>query len=227
MLPVTVQVIHNGVDVEDLTNNVDRTAALLRPLAGREFVLSVATFDPKKGIDILLRAFAEVHAERPGLALVLVGRSSGAETELRRLACELGLVDEVFFFPNVPHVQVSLFFEQARAFCLPSRAEAFGIAICEAGAYRLPVVASRVGGIPEIVTDGETGLLVAPGDVRALASALKRVLGDRELARRLGEGLYRKVVADFSWDYAYEKYRSLLSAAFPTGEARRGSDGCL
>jgi glycosyltransferase involved in cell wall biosynthesis len=212
-LPVMVRAIHNGVDVDDLTKNVDRTTELLRPLEGREFVLSVATFEPKKGIDVLLRAFVEVRAARPDVALVLVGRSSTAEAELRELARILGVADDVFFFPDVPHSRVSLFLERARAFCLPSRAEPFGIAICEAGAYRLPVVASRVGGIPEILTDGETGLLVIPDDVKGLASALKRVLTDRELARLLGEALYRRVTCDFTWERAYAKYSSLVSAS--------------
>src|SRR5262249_50044646 len=82
--------------------------------------------------------------------------------------------------------------------------------ILEAGAYRLPVVASRVGGIPEIIDDGETGLLVPPDDPRSLAAALNRVLFDADLARGLGERLHRRVVADFSWTRASEKYRTLL-----------------
>ena len=100
--------------------------------------------------------------------------------------------------------------KQAKTFCLPSRAEPFGIAILEAGAYRLPVVASRVGGIPEIIIDGETGLLVEPDDTRALTAALDRVLSDADLARNLGERLYERVVGDFSWKRAYQQYRTLI-----------------
>jgi glycosyltransferase involved in cell wall biosynthesis len=114
---------------------------------------------------------------------------------------------------------VGVFLERARVLCLPSRSESFGVALLEAGAYGLPVVASRVGGIPEIVTDGETGLLVPPEDPAALSDALERVLSDPERARRLGDNLRRRVVADFSWTRAYQDYRALLRT--PTDEGGR------
>ena len=179
-------------------------------MLNREFILTVATWEPQKGLDILLRAFAEVKRTNAGIALVLIGRPGGAESGLRTLALDLGIAKDVLFFESVPHAQVGLYLEHAKAFCLPSRAEAFGIAILEAGAYRLPVVASRVGGIPEIVIDEETGLLTEPEDVAALAAALGRVLRDRELARDLGERLYRRVVSHFSWKRAYQEYRKLI-----------------
>ena len=105
-----------------------------------------------------------------------------------------------------------MFLERAKAFCLPSRAEPFGIALLEAGAYRLPVVASRVGGIPEIVIHGESGLLVQPDDVDGLAAALDRVMADPDAARGLGERLHRRVANDFPWKRAYEQYRTLATA---------------
>jgi glycosyltransferase involved in cell wall biosynthesis len=205
-----VHAIHNGVDIDHLMCNVDRTTGLPAALRDREFILSVATFEHKKGLDVLLRAFAEVRRTNPGLALVLVGRSSHAESELRTLASNLSVADDVFFCANIPHPQVSLFLERAKVFCLPSRSEPFGIAILEAGAYRLPVVASRVGGIPEFVVDGETGILVEPGDAEALACALNRILANTQLAHDLGERLYRRAATDLSWRRAYNQYRALL-----------------
>lgn len=205
-----VHAVQNGLDIDYFLYNVDRTTELLAALRDREFILSVATFERKKGLDVLLQAFVEVRRTNAKLALALVGRPNGAEADLRVLASELGVAEDVFFFESVPHPQVGLFLERANAFCLPSRAEPFGIAILEAGAYRLPVVASRVGGIPEIVVDGETGLLVEPDDVNALAAALSRVLSDTDLARNLGERLYRRVVTDFSWRRAYQEYRTLM-----------------
>jgi glycosyltransferase involved in cell wall biosynthesis len=207
----SVYPIHNGVDVDFLLANIDRTRALPSALSDRNFILSVAAFEHKKGLDVLLRAFAQIRYGNPSLALVLVGSSSHAESELRRLAADLGLAEDVFFFSDVPHEQVGLFLERAKGFCLPSRAEPFGIAILEAGAYRLPVVATRVGGIPEFVIDGQTGLLVEPDDPIALAGALNRILTDEELARDLGEGLYRLAATEMSWSRAYKAYRALLS----------------
>jgi len=205
-----VHAVQNGLDIHYFVNNVDRANGLPAVLLNREFIMTVATWERKKGLDILLRAFAEVQRARAGLALVLIGRAGEAESALRMIAGELGVANDVLFLESVPHAQVGLYLEHAKAFCLPSRAEPFGIAILEAGAYRLPVVASRVGGIPEIVVDGETGLLVEPDDVRALAAALGRVLCDTDLARDLGERLYRRVITDFSWKRAYQDYRALI-----------------
>lgn len=205
-----VRTIHNGVDISHLVATVDRTAGVPAALEGREFILSVATWERKKGLDVLLRAFAQVRRTHPRLALVLVGRASHAESELRALAHELGITADVFFYKDVSHERVGLFLEHARAFCLASRAEPFGIAILEAGAYHLPVVASRVGGIPEIVIDGESGLLVEAEDAPALAAALDRVLRDRPLARDLGERLHQRVASEFSWRRAHDAYRALV-----------------
>ena len=205
-----VRAIHNGLDIPHLVSTVDRTAGVPPALDGRAFILSVATWERKKGLDVLLRAFAQVRRTHPGLALVLVGRASHAELELRALARELGVADDVFFYKNVSRARVGLFLERARAFCLASRVEPFGIAILEAGAYHLPVVASRVGGIPEIVVDSESGLLVEPEDVQGLAAALDRVLRDGPLARDLGERLHQRVASEFSWRRAHDAYRALV-----------------
>jgi glycosyltransferase involved in cell wall biosynthesis len=205
-----VHVVENGLDINHFLNNVDRASKLPTVLLNREFILTVATWEWQKGLDVLLRGFAEVKRTDPEIALVLIGRAGGAERDLRSLAIQLGLAEDVFFFESVPNSQVGLYLEQAKAFCLPSRAEAFGIAILEAGAYRLPVIASRVGGIPEIVIDGETGILTEPDDVTGLAAALGRVLGDTELARDFGERLYQRVVDRFSLRRSYREYRKLV-----------------
>jgi glycosyltransferase involved in cell wall biosynthesis len=211
-----VQPIANGLDIDHLLGSVDRAGELPGEIRDREFVLSVATFEHKKGLDVLLRGFEIVRRRRPALALVLVGRTGGAAAELRALADELGMAADVFFEADVPHAMVGWYLERARAFCLPSRSEPFGIAVLEAGAYRLPVVASRVGGIPEIIVDGESGILVDPEDVNALAAALARVLDDPDLAGKLGERLFQRVAAEFTWKRAYEGYRSLLGTLGPS-----------
>jgi glycosyltransferase involved in cell wall biosynthesis len=205
-----VHSVQNGLDTDHFLNAVDRASEFPAVLINREYVLSVATWEWNKGLDILLRAFAEVKRTNGGIALVLVGRAGAAESGLRALARELGIEDDVLFLEDLPHAQIGLYLERAKAFCLPSRAEGFGIAILEAGAYRLPVVASRVGGIPEIVVDEETGLLTEPEDVTGVAAALGRILSDTAFARELGERLYQRVVSDFSWKRAYREYRKLV-----------------
>lgn len=207
-----VHAVQNGLNIDYFLRNIDRSTRLPSVLRDRRFILSIATFEHKKGLDVLIQAFVEIRRAYPELALVLVGRCSEAGPNLRALASELKVAENVFFFEDVAHEQVGLFLERANVFCLPSRVEPFGIAILEAGAYRLPVVASRVGGIPEIILDGETGLLVAPDDVKALVSAIGHVLSDTEFSRGLGERLHRRVAASFSLRQAYEGYRALLSA---------------
>ena len=83
---------------------------------------------------------------------------------------------------------------------MPSRDEPFGLVALEACALERPVVAARVGGLAEQILEGETGLLVPPGDVDALRAALERLLGDAELRRRMGDAARERVRAHFSWD---------------------------
>jgi len=210
-IPARVHAIHNGVDIGTLMREVDHSASPPPAVLERDFILSIATFERQKGLDVLLRAFARVRRTHPRLRLVLVGRSGPEEKRLRVLAVELGIDGDVLFYNDVPHSQVGLFLERAKVFALPSRAEAFGIVVLEAAAYRVPVVASRVGGIPEIVVDGESGVLVEPGNPEALAGALERVLADDAWARGLGERLHRRVATGFSWDRAHQAYQALLA----------------
>jgi glycosyltransferase involved in cell wall biosynthesis len=207
-----VQAIPNGLDVDHFLAEREAGASLPGIPIDRPFILSVATWDPRKGLDVLLRAFADIRRAHPGLALVLVGREGGAESALRALAGELALEPDVVFVDSVPHAQVGAFLERATVFCLASRSETFGISILEAGAYSLPVVATRVGGIPEIIADGETGLLVNPDDPRALGAALHRLLSDETLARDLGRRLARRVADEFTWRRAYDAYRALVAS---------------
>ena len=91
------------------------------------------------------------------------------------------------FVGNVERSELTDFYQRASVFCLPSTYEGLPLAILEAMAAGLPVVSTRVSGMPEAVVEGETGLLVAPEDAGALARALARLLGDRDLQRRMGE----------------------------------------
>jgi glycosyltransferase involved in cell wall biosynthesis len=99
----------------------------------------------------------------------------------------------------VPHDELLRLYDRASVVACPSRREGFGVACLEAMASGRPVVASAVGGLRDLVVDGETGLLVPPGDVTALRAALQRLLGDAELRGRLGRAARDRVVAEFTW----------------------------
>ena len=104
------------------------------------------------------------------------------------------------FEGHVPRGRVPALLAQARLLVLPSRYENFPLSLLEAMSCAVPVVTTRVGGIPEMVADGETGLLVAPGDPEALAAALRRLVGDPALARRLGDAGRRAIETTYSWE---------------------------
>ena len=142
-------------------------------------VLFVGRLSPEKGILELLQA-----AE--GMKLVVAGDGPLRE----RVPEALGFV---------PHHELGPLYERAAVVAVPSHREGFGVACAEAMAHGRPVVASAVGGLLDLVVDGETGLLVPPGDVAALRAALESLLGDEALRRRLGEAARERVRTHFSW----------------------------
>jgi 2-deoxystreptamine N-acetyl-D-glucosaminyltransferase/2-deoxystreptamine glucosyltransferase len=136
--------------------------------------------------------------------LVVVG-DGALRGELERAVAASPARDRVHVVGMVPHEQVPAFLRSADAFVLPSHYEELGSALVEAMAAGLPVVANRVGGIPDLVVDGETGLLADRGDVEGLAAALKRVLGDADLAAGLAARSRAHVEAHYGWPALAER----------------------
>jgi glycosyltransferase involved in cell wall biosynthesis len=193
--PGSVRTIRNGVPDLELE-------PLPRPFAGPT-IGSLGRLDRQKGFDLLLRALAEL----PAVALVLVG--DGPErAALERQATDTGLTPRVLFagWQEEPRRHLTTF----DAFVLPSRFEGFPLSVVEAMLAGLPVVASRVGSVPEAVRDGETGLLVPPEDPHALATALRRALDEPALGRR-GRELAREQFTSSAMAGAFEAlYREIL-----------------
>lgn len=135
----------------------------------------------------LLRALALLVARDPARPLRLLLAGDGEDrASLEALGANLGLSDRVSFLGRLAPDAIPAFMGGLSVFAMPSHAESFGVAALEAAACGVPVVASRVGGVPEVVKHEETGLLVPPGDPAALADALGRVLADPGLAARMG-----------------------------------------
>jgi D-inositol-3-phosphate glycosyltransferase len=196
--PRRYEVISPGVDL-DRFGPLDRaTSRLALGLGSEAIILFVGRFDPMKGADRLLRAFALVRDRLPcGTRLLLAG--GGRESRaLRRLATSLGLDDAVDFRGVVSPEEVSLYYSAADVCAVPSVYESFGMAAVEAMACGTPVVAFAVGGLAETVRDGRSGLLVPPGDEHAFADALVRALEPHMNAslRRHARGAMRSR----SWD---------------------------
>jgi glycosyltransferase involved in cell wall biosynthesis len=187
-----IEVIPNAVDPDLFT--AERDPALRSQLSRggtRPVVLSLARLDPQKGLPVLLQAAAQV----PDAQFVLAGNGP-EQGRLEALAEELGLGERVSFLglrTDVPALLAS-----CDAVVLSSSNEGLPVAALEAMAASRPVVASAVAGTVEAVVDGETGLLVPPGDPQSLAAALRAVLDDQALAARLGAGGRARVVEVFS-----------------------------
>lgn len=154
----------------------------------------IGVLEPYKAPDVLLDAWARVARDLPAARLSLVG-SGPMRPRLERRAIELGIDDSVEFRGTVAPGAVIDVLDGASCLTLPSRSEGLGRVVLEAMARARPIVASRVGGIPELVEDGTDGFLVPPGDAELLADALSKTLEDRELAGRMGDAARRRVAA--------------------------------
>lgn len=158
--------------------------------AARPLILAAGRLVPEKGFDVLLRAFRLVAARVPEATLEILGAGPEA-APLGRLAATLGVAERISFPGHLPHAEAMVRMRAAWVTCVPSVwAEPFGMAAAEAQMQGVPVVASRTGGLAEIVRDGVTGRLVEPGDVDGLAAALVGFLTDRGLAASMGRAAH-------------------------------------
>ncbi|MFF8933459.1 glycogen synthase [Streptomyces paradoxus] len=203
--PERVHVVHNGIDTslyrpDHGTDALDRIG-LDR---SRPYVLFVGRITRQKGVPHLLRAVRDID---PAAQVVLCAGAPDTpeiDQEFRELFGELsGVRDGVFWIPKMlPRPEVIQLLTHAALFVCPSVYEPLGIVNLEAMACGTPVVASAVGGIPEVVDDGTTGLLVPPGDgfEAGLARAMDTVLADPAAAARMGEAGRERAVGEFGWD---------------------------
>jgi starch synthase len=221
--PERVRVIHNGIDTDEYAP--DAETDVLRRFGvdpSRRTVIFVGRITRQKGLPVLLRAAAILD---PSAQLVLCA----GQPDTLDLADEVtGLVrglqqtrSGVFWIPEMlPKTDVIQLLSHATVLACPSLYEPLGIVNLEAMACGIAVVASRVGGIPEVVSDGETGLLVDPGDPTALAAALNSVVRDPGRAAEMGRSGRKRAIADFGWPAIAAQTAALyedLVAAAPAG----------
>ena len=198
-----VTVIRNGVDLDFFRPPADED----RP--GFPVVLSVARLVPDKDPGTLVRAFHLVVAAHPRAQLWLVGEGP-LKDSMRQQVQDQGLADRVRFMEGRPDLRPLL--NRASLLALSSVAEALPNVVLEAMAAGLPVVATRVGGVPEMVEPGRTGWLAPPGDPPALAAAISQLLGSGETRRAFGRAGRRRVEQDFSLAAMARRYEQVLQA---------------
>jgi glycogen(starch) synthase len=197
-------VIHSGVDLARF--HPARTIG--RSRSSRVRCLAVAGLTERERVADLLHALALLKRGRFELEIVGAGNE---ESRLRSLVASLGIHQEVVFRSAVSRAKVAERYRAADLFTLAPSAEFTGSAFAEALASGLPIVGSSVGTIPELVEHGTNGLLVRPGDVRAIAEAIARLADDPQLRREMGRGNRLKAMATLDWNRNTERYLSLYA----------------
>ncbi len=182
-------------------------------------VLFVGRLEPMKGVDTVLKAFSRVAREHPDAHLTVIGEGS-LRKELEQLTQDLGIAARVRFLGRLPYTEVYENFAKHEVFCALSRSEALGNVFLEAQAAGCGVVATRTGGIVDIVQDNVTGLLVEPDDPNAAAQAMLRLLLDLPLRERLITEAWNRVQA-YDWSVLAQRYAAIYE---PLLERSRTSD---
>ncbi|HMH50417.1 MAG TPA: glycosyltransferase [Candidatus Acidoferrum sp.] len=219
--PGRATVIPHGIDVGAFRKRAASGWIRRRAphLAGRTTILFLSRIDPKKGLDLLLSAFARVRSTRSDVGLVIAGDGDPAFVgKLRGESERLGLADAVYWAGLLDDHEKRAALADADLFVLPSYSENFGLAVVEAMASRLPVVVSDQVGIHHEVVEGSAGLVI-PCEVPALATALATLIANPPLRRRLGEGAGRLAETRFSAEAMAHAvlglYREIVGAPRP------------
>lgn len=209
-----IEVVHNGAVWRTPPAGFDPAAkrtALGIP-AGTRLIGTAARLEEIKNLPMMLRAFQGVRAARPDTMLLIAGRGA-QEEQLKLLARELGIGDQVLFLglrDDLPEIYPLL-----ELFLLTSFSEGISVTLLESMSHGVPSVATRVGGNPEVVLEGETGVMVPSDDPQALASAIGELLAAPERARSMGQQARQRVAARFSMDQMMESYLRLYLERAP------------
>ena len=208
----TVRTIPFGVDIHRFSLKSRRT--------GQIFTVGIVKkLEKKYGVDFLIKAFSTLFQIDRQARLLIVGDGS-EESALRRLCRSLDVEDNVSFVGFIANERVPDYMNQMDVFVVPSvmSSETFGVAAVEAAASGLPVIASNIGGLPEVVLDGETGFLVPPRDPEAIAEKMIQLWKDEKLRVQMGRAARRFVEQNYIWEEnAIEMERLYLNAAGQRG----------
>ena len=196
-----IVVIPNGVDMRKFHERDDQLA-----LDGDPAILYLGRLSRIKGVDVLIQAIAKLRSELPNIKLHLVG--SGYMSDFQLIVKEKKMEKFVVFHGWAPDSMVPHYYKSADVLVFPSRYEPFGIVILEAMASGAPIIASNAGGIPEILSNGENGILFKSSDADALSKAILALHQDNNLKKKIIQGAL-KTVAKYSWDNVAERYVSL------------------
>lgn len=201
-----LQVFHPGLDRESF-----RYLSPSEQSDGEKKILCIGNFIPRKGIQYLIDAFAQIQREDFKLHLVGNAKDGGIYyQQLLRQVQRLGLEADVYFHRGIDKATIHYLYSTSEIFVLPSLKETFGMVLIEAMYYRLPIITTNTSAMPDLVSNGDNGLLVPPKDSTAMACALSALISDPMLRWRLGEVGHQRVKDAYHWDHTSARFLSLV-----------------
>ena len=201
-----IRLVFNGTDLRRFSPDENGSRAESR--FGPNMIFACRQLFPRKGIRFLIEAAAQLKPRFPDLKVVLAG--DGFERpELVRLAEDLGMGGDVTFLGWVPNSELPPYYRAAAVSVIPSLEEGFGIPAAEAMGCEVAVVASDAGGLPEVVEDGVTGLVVPRGNSAALAQAIGSLLADPTRRHAMGQAGRARALRLFDWDRSAEQFEQI------------------
>jgi N-acetyl-alpha-D-glucosaminyl L-malate synthase BshA len=212
-----IEVIYNFIDADYYRRRPNESLRRAVAPRGEKIILHISTFRPIKRIMDCIEVLARIRALEIGsgsqfpVKLVMCG--DGPERrDAETLAARLGVSDSVEFVGKQPQSQIRDYLSVADLFLLPSLSESFGLSALEAMACEVPVIATRVGGVPEVVEEGESGYLFEVGDVEGMAEAALQVLSDDRERERLGRRGHEIAITRFTTDIIIPQYEQLYKS---------------
>jgi len=207
-----IHIIPNGIDLKKFTPIPSPEPFRKKyDLKEEKIVLFAGRLATNKGLEYLVEASPKIVAEHPNVRFAIVGEDQGLADILKKKSNKLGTLKKFIFTGHVEEEILRSAFSACDVFVLPSEYEAFGIVLLEANACLKPCVATKVGGVPEVIEDGKNGILVEYADTNELANAICELLSDKEKSKRMGEYGRKKVSEKFTWEMIAKEIEKLYN----------------
>lgn len=195
-----LKIVSNGIDTDLFRPGFAEDLKTKLNLSGEKIIVAPGRIDKYKGFDVLLYAFHNLLKRFENTKLIIIGNGP-FQMDLEKLAYNGNIKDRVLFAGRIPYEDMPKYYNIADVIAFPTlRTESFGLVALEAMSCGKSIVASRIGGIMEIIEDGMDGILVEPGDVSDLENKLQNILGDESLRTELGKNARKKIINKFSLD---------------------------
>jgi glycosyltransferase involved in cell wall biosynthesis len=203
--------VPNGVDLEVFGSEISddvriHTKELLGKKEGEIFLVTTGRLTHKNATDDIISALSKLPES---ISLIVIGRGDQGP-DLQKQVDALGLSSRVKFLGFIPYSEIPKYFSACDIFIRPSRSEGFGNSFIEAMAAKLPVIATPVGGIPDFLTDNETGVFCSPDNPQSIVKAVNTILGDENLRHQIIENAYRRVAERYEWKNVANKMKEVF-----------------